>query len=252
MVEGLARFREHFRDHAHQLALIGGTACDLIMEEAGLAFRATRDLDIVLLIERLDPAFLSRFWEFVRLGEYETQEAATGRSRLYRFTAPRGNGYPSMLELFSTRPDALDPKGLHHLTRIPGAGQESSLSAILLDDTYYAFLKDGIRTIEGIPVVGAEHLVPLKARAWLDLTGRREAGEQVDSRAIRKHRNDVFRLSAVVDPTFTQEVPAVACDDMRRFLASMGETSVDLKSLGIAVPDVETVLQQLGRLYVRD
>ena len=53
MVKGLAKFREQFRSHAGQYVLIGGAACDLLMEEAGLEFRATKDLDIVLSVEAL-------------------------------------------------------------------------------------------------------------------------------------------------------------------------------------------------------
>ncbi len=53
MVKGLDLFREKFRAHTEQYALIGGAACDLIMEEAGLAFRATKDLDIVLIVEAM-------------------------------------------------------------------------------------------------------------------------------------------------------------------------------------------------------
>ena len=83
------------------------------------------------------------------------------------------------------------------------------------------------------------------------MTDRKKAGERVDSRAIRKHRNDVFRLSTVVDPTFSEAVPAVVRDDMRRFLASMRSETLDLKSLGIS-GDLETVLGQLGSMYVRD
>jgi hypothetical protein len=53
-----------------------------------------------------------------------------------------------------------------------------------MDDAYYAFLHSGKRTIEGISIVGPEHLIPLKARAWLDLTGRKGAGEAVDAKSI--------------------------------------------------------------------
>jgi hypothetical protein len=251
MVEGLDRFREHFRDHTHQFVLIGGTACDLIMEEAGLGFRATRDLDIVLQVELLEPEFFSSFWDFVRMGEYRIQQAESGKPRFYRFAAPDQPGYPSMLELFSVRPDVLTPQGKGHLTPIPAGGLVSSLSAILLDDTYYSFLKNGIRSIDAVPIVGQEHLLPLKVRAWLEMTARKKDGERVDSRAIRKHRNDVFRLSAVVDPTFSEAVPAVVRDDVRRFLASMRSETLNLKSLGIS-GDLETVLGQLGSMYVRD
>lgn len=61
MVAGVDRFRAHFSGHEHQYVLIGGAACELIMEEAGLDFRATKDLDIVLIVEALDPAFSETF-----------------------------------------------------------------------------------------------------------------------------------------------------------------------------------------------
>lgn len=48
MVKGLDIFRQHFAAVADQYVLIGGTAATLAMEEAGLDFRATKDLDIVL------------------------------------------------------------------------------------------------------------------------------------------------------------------------------------------------------------
>jgi len=54
MVRGLNLFRQFFAAHANQYVLIGGTAATLAMEEAGLAFRATKDLDVVLHIEALD------------------------------------------------------------------------------------------------------------------------------------------------------------------------------------------------------
>jgi hypothetical protein len=44
-------------------------------------------------------------------------------------------------------------------------------------------------------------LVPLKARAWLDLTDRRDAGEKIDSRTIKKHKNDVFRVARILVPS---------------------------------------------------
>lgn len=45
---------------------------ELIMDEVGLDFRATKDLDIVLVIEALDSAFTERFWAFVEEGGYES------------------------------------------------------------------------------------------------------------------------------------------------------------------------------------
>ena len=68
MVKGLDLFRERFAGLSNQYVLIGGTATTLAMADAGLDFRATKDLDIVLHIEALTPAFGSAFWAFVERG----------------------------------------------------------------------------------------------------------------------------------------------------------------------------------------
>jgi len=80
VVTGLDKFRDHFRQYSDQYVLIGGTACDLLMDEAGLDFRLTKDLDIVLHVEALDPEFVKAFWNFVRAGDYQTRQTTTGES----------------------------------------------------------------------------------------------------------------------------------------------------------------------------
>ena len=107
MVKGLDIFRERFRGYADRYVLIGGTACDLAMGEAGLEFRATKDLDIVLCVEAIDTAFVEAFWAFVRDGGYQVQERAEGDKQFYRFQKPKSENYPFMLELFSRSPDGL-------------------------------------------------------------------------------------------------------------------------------------------------
>ena len=67
MVKGIETFENFFRDFSQEYVLIGGTACDLLMEEAGIEFRATKDLDIVLIVEALTEKFGMKFWEFFRL-----------------------------------------------------------------------------------------------------------------------------------------------------------------------------------------
>lgn len=63
-MKGIDVFKAHFAGFTHQYVLIGGAACDIIMDEVGLAFRATKDLDIVILVEALDAAFGTQFWAF--------------------------------------------------------------------------------------------------------------------------------------------------------------------------------------------
>ena len=56
MVRGFATFKERFQGFEEQYVIIGGTACDLIMESEELDFRATKDIDIVLIVECTDTA----------------------------------------------------------------------------------------------------------------------------------------------------------------------------------------------------
>jgi len=249
MVKGLDVFREHFRGYSNRYVLIGGAACDLAMASAGITFRATKDLDIVLCVEALDVAFVKAFWAFIRSGEYAIQEIATGEKRFYRFQKPVKPEYPVMLELFSRVPDLLSPAEGSRLTPIPVGEEISSLSAILLDDDYYRFLRSGTKVENDISFVGPEHLIPLKARAWLDLAKRTEQGESIDSHDIKKHRNDVFRLYGIIDPNINAEIPEKIRRDMRTFIARMENEKLDLRQLGLRNVQQEVVLTNLQRIY---
>ncbi len=251
MVKGIDRFRDHFRSFNDQYLLIGGTACDLLFDQAGLTFRATKDLDIVLIIEALDSDFVKSFWKFVQMGRYEHQEASTGERRFYRFYKPDEPDFPFMLELFSRTPHFLHDKPHGHLAPIPVGEDVSSLSAILLDDDYYAFLQTGRTVIDDLPIVTASHLIPLKARAWIDLSARRQAGEKIDSHDIAKHRNDVFRLYQILDLGVRTEIPATVQSDLWRFLDDVAASPVDLKALRVTGVSLDTILDQLREHYRR-
>ena len=229
--------------------LIGGAACDIAMTAAGLAFRATKDLDIVLYVEALDAAFVQAFWEFVRMGGYEVQEKSTGEKQFYRFQKPTNADYPFMLELFSRQPDVLQVAEGSHLTPLPVEEDISSLSAILLDNHYYDFIRAGRQESDGLPMVGAAQLIALKARAWLDLSERASRGEQIDSKTIKKHKNDVFRLYQILDPASDPKAPENVKKDIREFISRMRVEDVDLKSLGLRTGTRDGILAEISKVY---
>ncbi len=249
MVKGINEFKKHFELNAHQYVLIGGAACDLLHEEAGLQFRATKDLDIVLCFETLDPSFLQTFWAFVREGRYAITEESSGKPRFYRFSRPQNPNFPFMLELFSRGETDLAVPADRHITRIRLDDEASGLSAILLDDEYYHYLHAGTRMVDGIPIVRSEHLIPLKARAYLDLKRRREQGEKVDSGDVVKHRNDVFRLYRIIDPEYMPDVPEKIRQDMKEFLAGLPADPPDLAKLKIPGTTLETAINDLRNRY---
>jgi len=251
MIEGLDRFAAHFAEYQDRYILIGGAATWLVLDEAGLDKRGTRDLDIVLCVEVLDAAFGAALWDFIQAGGYEIHEKSDGNKEFYRFRKPSQAGYPVMLELFSRKPDALVLSREGRYTPVPIGEDVSSLSAILMDDNYYEFLHEHKREIEGVSLVGEGCLIPLKARAWLDLTDRKAAGAEISSRDIRKHRGDVLRLYQLLVPGVLIATPTSIQKDISNFLKRIGP-ELDrqlLKNLGIKEAGPEEVLQTIRSAY---
>src|SRR5690606_12400768 len=121
---------------------------------------------------------------------------------------------------------------------------------ILLDDDYYGWVMSGSRIVAGIRVVGPEHLIPLKARAFLDLSARRENEGDVDSRDVNKHRFDVARLTALITrEPLADEVPAGIRDDVRRFLESVDFSRGDLKNIKAVIRDPTEIVELLRVVY---
>lgn len=249
MIKGLEKFKRHFSAYSDSYVLIGGVACAVAMEEVGLEFRATKDLDIVLYVETLDLNFMSAFWNFIREGGYENKQRSTGKNLFYRFDSPINDDFPAMLELFSRIPDSVHFEGSGHLTPIPANGSIMSLSAILLDDNYYYFTHSGKQDIGGISIVKASHLIPLKSRAWLDLMDAKQSGEIVDQKNIKKHKNDVMRLSRLLTPANRISIPEAISEDMKKFLDRISQEPIDLKTIGIREVSFEEVIQNLIEIY---
>jgi len=71
MVKGLDIFIKYFKEYSKNYVIIGGTACDLIIDEAGFYPRATKDIDLILVVEALTSDFVKQFWQFVKDGRFE-------------------------------------------------------------------------------------------------------------------------------------------------------------------------------------
>lgn len=251
MVNGLEHFRKHFAPYVDQYVLIGGTACTIIMEEAGLDFRATKDLDIVLYVEALHENFVSAFWHFVEAGGYKNKQHSTSKEIFYRFSSPSNRDYPAMLELFSRIPDSIKLSGQGHLTPIPIDEAITSLSAILLDESYYHFIHDGKLTIDSLSILNASHLIPIKARVYIDLADRKKNGENIDDRNIRKHKNDIFRLFQLLSPDTRINLPSPIHNDFKTFLDIVKTGfALDCKSLGLKNMNVDKVIEILEEIYL--
>ena len=246
MVKGLDIFREYFKDFEEQYVLIGGAACDILFAGNEGQFRATRDLDMVLIVEALTQEFGDKFREFIKSGKYRNKATNTGTPQFYRFDKPENASYPKMIELFARTDFKL--KELNRLTPIHIDDEVSSLSAILLDKDYYSLLLSGKVVVQGLSVLRPEYLLLFKAKAFLDLSTRKANGELLDSRDIKKHKNDILRITVEFVLEKIDALPQNVYTDMKEFIENLKKEPFDkslLKVYGLTNDDVVDRLLQL-------
>ena len=227
MIEGLAAFRDAFADYGNDYVLIGGIPTVVWFEVQGLTARATRDFDMVIFTGPGSTVFRKRLWQFIREGEYEHSHKDDGRRSYYRFAKPAAAGFPFMIELFSQAPSELELKGSSTITPIPADADASSLSAILMDDEYHRIVREQRVDHEGLSLLSPAGLILLKAKAWLDLCERQAQGEAIDSRSIKKHRGDVFKLATLLAPENHMPISPAVHRDLHAFLDCFPEDSPD-------------------------
>lgn len=224
-IQGLYKFRDFFQNYTDHYVLIGGAACSVVFDEIGEDFRATKDLDVVLIVENISEAFGRAFWAFIKEANYNGIETGETQRQFYRFKNPANAAYPKMIELFSRSPNMpLLPEA--HLMPLHIADDISSLSAILLNDDYYEFLLSGRRIVDGLSVLDEKYLIPFKAKAWCELTARREKGEVGNARHIRKHYRDVYHLLMLLPPNERVALPAQLKADLRLFVEGIRKEGV--------------------------
>ena len=239
-------FIEKFKDYADCYTVIGGTACDILTTEAGTDFRATKDIDMILIMEARYKEFAHIFWEFIMEGGYRFGWKNSEKAHFYRFTEPR-SGYPAMIELFSREPNYINfiPDGI-----IPIHIDEdtSSLSAILLNDDYYKFMLTGRRVVSGISVLDTEHLIPFKMYAWLDLKDKKARGEHVNERDLKKHKYDVFRLLQIARRDNKIETNGIVRENIIRFMEEIRMENIPFIQLLLPF-EMQEALAYLGEIY---
>ena len=154
-----------------------------------------------------------------------------------------------MIELFARAESVFDEEA--HICRPLHLGEEiSSLSAILLNTDYYDLLLTGKTILSDVPVLPNTYLVLFKAKAWIDLTERKAAGQKIDDKDIRKHKNDVARLAALLTGNETCELTEGVHEDMVKFIMAFENEPPDMKSLGIAVVTSDDITDLLKRIYL--
>ncbi len=148
---------DHFCDYLKGLekhyVIIGGGAASILMDDQGLEFRATKDVDLVVIARSKD--LNTRVLAYVKDGGYNSKEATEKLPRYYRFKNPTKAECPKMIEIFARNELGLELDKDQHTVPITDSTAEK-LSAILLDDEYFDLICKNVKISEsGIPLINA-------------------------------------------------------------------------------------------------
>lgn len=257
MVKGIEKFKEHFGAYKDNYVIIGGTACEVHEDAAGQKPRATKDIDMILIIEALSHDFVAEFWKFIKEAQYEDNQVGESgeapKQQYYRFNKPSNPEYPAQIELFSRSLDIFELPADIHITPIPTDADLSSLSAILLDDDYYNYTIEHSTVDDDVHISKIESLIALKCKAYLEMRKRKEETGDGDEKHIRKHRNDVFRLVAsIVSGEQTFGLPEKLFIDVSSFCKQVESDLPDvnlIKDMGLRRITPKDLLDRLKGLF---
>ena len=194
---GFDHFCSYLKGLEAHYVIIGGGAASILMDDDGLEFRATKDVDLVVIARSKE--LNERILAYVKDGEYDQKESTDKLPRYYRFQKPKKADCPKMIEIFARNELGLELEEGQHIIPISDASADR-LSAILLDDEYFELIQKNMTTSEsGVPLVNALANICLKARAHRELFERRAAGDKsVDESDIQKHLKDIWRLGVTL------------------------------------------------------
>ncbi len=258
MVYGIEKFKEAFAAFQDNYVVIGGTACDVVLAGSTMRARATVDIDMIIVVERLTPQFVDAFWKFIFEGGYKNGKRKCGEDKepvyeLYRFTEPK-DGYPVQIELLARHSNALgEPTGFH-IEPLPTDEEQYSLSAIILDDDYYNLTVSNSELVDGLKVASPLALIGLKEKAFLNLTTERKNGKNVNTKDITKHRNDVLKLAAIVTPVpylCSSGIYNANREYVEHIRAMMPSQSLR-DALGVNDDDINMLIDTLESLFTQD
>lgn len=91
VVTGIEAFRQALAGHENDYVLIGGGACSILFDMEALSFRATKDLDIVVLADSEASGFARALWGFIKRNGYESWSRTEGRCSYFRFILPKNS-----------------------------------------------------------------------------------------------------------------------------------------------------------------
>jgi len=243
---GIEHFSKFFKEYENDYVIIGGGAASVLLEDEGLEFRSTKDIDVVLLTNS-SKEFNQKITEYIKLGSYKTREAAEGKPRYYRFLEPANIEFPKIIEIFSRNENEIELEEGQYIFPVHSDNSEK-LSAILLGDEYFELIKKcSTKSSEGFSVINFIGNICLKARAYRDLFEREE-----EEKKAKKHRNDIIRLAQSLTDEDSFVLNGTPRKDLETVLDNIYKEVNDRsikQILGSGTPDKTEVIETLKKVF---
>lgn len=125
---GFDHFCNYLKGLEGHYVIIGGGAASILMDDEGLEFRATKDVDLVVITRSND--LNERIVAYVSDGGYNSKESTSSLPRYYRFQKPTKAEFPKIIEIFARNELGLELEKDQHIVPITDSKAEK-LSAIL-------------------------------------------------------------------------------------------------------------------------
>jgi hypothetical protein len=106
--------------------------------------------------------------------------------------------------------------------------------------------------VEGLHYANIESLICLKAKAYLEIDERIRNGSREDSKQLKKHKSDIFRLTVLLSPESNFDLPELLKTHMRIFTEIIKEELPDkaiFKEMGLGNVDPFRVFVQLKKSF---
>lgn len=214
-IVGLDKFLNHLHSHSDCYVVIGGIATRITLEDAGLEARVTKDFDVVLLADGTNAQFARDIANLLKEGQYQNYTSNEKRV-CFRFVKPQTNGYPTQIELFAGSNNKTFER---YLQKVPIVVDEEQLSAIILDENVFEFIKSRrVLTEEGLPIVDIYGLIALKSFAYFENFALYEKGKVTES-TYTKHKSDIIRLLlALPSGSPSISLPPILLESAKKFV----------------------------------
>jgi hypothetical protein len=122
----------------------------------------------------------------------------------------------------------------------------------MANDDYYHYLLENSELKNSLHIAKTEALICLKAKAYLEIASRIEGGSKEESKKLRKHKGDVFRLAVMLTEENIFKLPEPIKSDLQEFVDTINRNLPPIsifKEMGLSNISIEKMFNQIIKIF---